>query len=496
MLKFLVYFLGWSAIALSGWIRRNFGDPTIDQVLYHLNFSDGVAVRMSEIFLFTFAVEVVLLALALAAVSALLHQAAAQARPAWRDNVLRVVPHVALVVGIASVLMQFSAFSYAAAQLESDRFKAAYLDPALVRMKDGTRRNLVLIYAESMEETYSNPDLFAADLLAPLRQLGGQSFGSYLEAPGANWTIAAIVATQCGVPLSVYSEYDIKRRGNERVFLPGATCLGDLLQARGYRNVFLGGAPLAFSGKGAFLQDHGYQETFGRNQWMRLGAKPEEFNVWGLYDGALFERARDKLDALHASGQPFNLTLLTLDTHNPHGFLSPTCRSRGATDFEGIVACSSGELAAFVKFIQAKGYLKDTEVVILGDHLAKPNSVSDKLESEPKRRILNLFFGPTRIRPSGQALVAFDMYPTLVELLGIDVDGGRLGLGFSAMGDDHDAPLPAQGVDRIDAAALRGSATYRNLWHHVSIPAAAKTGEAQAPDQPEARMRLTRAVVE
>ena len=419
---------------------------------------------MSGVFLLTFIVEVLLFPLALALATALLHRAVAQVRPGWRDNVvLRAAPHLAVLAGIASLLLQFSVFSYAAAQLDGDRFAQAYVDPGQVRVTQVSKRNLILIYAESMEETYGNPELFGTDLLAPLRQLGAQSFDSYREAPGTEWTIAAIVATQCGVPLSVYSEYDLKHRSDERVFLPGATCLGDLLQARGYRNVFLGGAPLSFSGKGAFLHDHGYQEAYGRTQWMQHGAKPHELNAWGLYDSALFERARDKLEALHASGQPFNLTLLTLDTHNPHGFLSPSCRDRGAKDFAGIVACSGAELAQFVKFAQAKGYLKDTVVVILGDHLAKPNPAEDKLRLQEKRRMLNLFLAQPRLQRTAQELAPFDMFPTLVELLGMQVDGGRLGLGFSAVSDRREV-LSAERSGRDDLSSLRGSAVYRDLW--------------------------------
>lgn len=496
MFKIVVYFLGFSGMALAGWIRRNFGEPTIDQVLFHLYFSDGAAVEMSGIFLFTCIVEVLLVPLALAAAAAWLHHGVAQLRPAWGHKMLRAVPHLAVAAGIASLLLQFSVFSYAAAQLEGDRFAQAYVDPARVRLTDGAKRNLILIYAESMEDTYGNSDLFGTDLLAPLRELGGQSFASYSEAPGANWTIAAMVATQCGIPLSVYSEYDIKRRGQERVFLPGARCLGEILQARGYRNVFLGGAPLSFAGKGAFLRDHGYQESYGRRQWKELGAKAEEFNVWGLYDSALFKRARDKLQTLHASGQPFNLTVLTLDTHNPNGFLSPSCRNRGATEFAGIVACNSGELAQFVKFVQAKGYLKDTTVVILGDHLAKPNPVADKLQLEDKRRIFNLFIAQPQFRPSTQELIPFDMFPTLVELLGIDVDGGRLGLGFSGVADDLDEG-PPQRVGMVDVATLRGSAAYRRLWRPRHQAASLTSPDAGGlSSQPGARIRLTSAVVE
>jgi phosphoglycerol transferase len=262
------------------------------------------------------------------------------------------------------------------------------------------------------------------------------------------------------------------------VFLPRATCLGDLLQARGYRNVFMGGAPLSFAGKGSFLRDHGYAEVYGREEWQRAGIRPGELNEWGLYDSALLERARARLEVLHASGQPFNLTLLTLNMHNPHGFMSNRCRSRGARDFEGIVGCTSDQLAEFVRFVQARGYLKDTTVVILGDHLAMPNSVYDKLQQAGERKIFNLVLAepPLPLPPDKQALLPVDFFPTLVELVGFPVAGHRLGLGYSALGDATVQPVqrPAQALP-----TLNGSAVYRHLWEPM-MDAQAKPGAGLA----------------
>ena len=79
--------------------------------------------------------------------------------------------------------------------------------------------------------TYADASLFGTDLLQPLHALGGQRVPAYRQSPGATWTIAAMVATQCGVPLTVYSEGDVRHDGNARTFLAGATCLGDILQA-------------------------------------------------------------------------------------------------------------------------------------------------------------------------------------------------------------------------------------------------------------------------
>ena len=50
---------------------------------------------------------------------------------------------------------------------------------------------------------------------------------------GANWTIGGIFASQCGYPLTVAYNMTGFKTGNQLAmfdeFLPGATCIGDLL---------------------------------------------------------------------------------------------------------------------------------------------------------------------------------------------------------------------------------------------------------------------------
>lgn len=459
--RFLYYMAGFVAIGLAGWIGRTFGEPSIDQIAYHLRYSEGAAVQMSRIFLMTFAMEVLLFPMLGALAAAFVHGELIRLTPHRTQLLVRVGPPLTIAAGLAMLLLQFSAFSYAAAYFEPDRFADQYVDPLKVKLEVERRRNLILIYAESLEETYGDSSIFGRDLLQSLHALDGQRLGDYKPAPGTNWTIAGMVATQCGVPLMVYSEFDVKRREGERVFLPRATCLGDMLQARGYRNVFMGGAPLSFAGKGSFLRDHGYVEVYGREEWQKSGIRPEELNEWGLYDSALLRRARDRLEQLHASGQPFNLTLLTLNMHNPHGFLSNRCRARGARDFEGIVSCTSDQLAEFVGFVRAKGYLKDTTMVILGDHLAMPNPVYDKLQRAGERRIFNLVVAEPAPSVQQRELLPFDFFPSLVELAGFSVGGRRLGLGFSAIGEPRS--LAAESSAR-KTPSLNGSAAYRRLW--------------------------------
>lgn len=237
-----------------------------------------------------------------------------------------------------------------------------------------------------------------------------------------------------------------------------------MLRAQGYRNVFLGGAPLSFAGKGRFLRDHGYEETWGREEWERAGVKPGELNAWGMYDSALFERARAALDRLHAGKQPFNLTLLTLDTHQPFGFLSNSCRQRGAANFQGIVSCASQQIAEFIAFAQARGYLEDTTIVVIGDHLAYPNPIYDRLQKAGDRRgMFNLFIGRDLPKANTAELLPFDLFPTLLELVGVRVNGDRLGLGYSAVGEPE-AVRPQGWTERWSKVVVRSSARYDQLW--------------------------------
>lgn len=361
-------------------------------------------------------------------------------------------------------------FSWIGYHFAEDRFAHEYVPPDATRLTAHAPKNLVLVYVESLEETYGDAGLWGRDLLQPLRSIGGTSFATYRPAPGATWTIAGMVATQCGVPLRVASPLDF-RTGSAigPAFLPGAGCLSDILHGMGYRNVFLGGAPSSFAGKGRFLRDHHYDEVHGREEWERRGLPKEAFNFWGLFDEALYAQAKTRLAQLHRSGQPFNLTLLTLDTHNPDGFLSPGCRRRGVARFEALVECASDQLADFLRFIEQGGYLKDTNVVVIGDHLAVHNAVDATLRQARERRIYNRFIARDLPPKNTEVILPFDLFPSILEFIGIDVEGDRLGLGYSAF----NAPATGRPDGRLvglTLPSLAGSSSYGRLWSAPPAP--------------------------
>ena len=482
-LRFLAYLLAFVLFAMALWIAANFGQPSLEQLLYHAQFGAQGLMDTDSQLIKSFVIWCLLLPLLAAFLLVLLEYSIAMflvygsshwiTTPARRANV-RVLsvfywfishraPLYFIISAAAYFSFQFSVNVFIHNQFGEDYFSAHYLNPAKVKISALKPKNLVLIYVESLEDGYQHPHIFGKNLLASLDGLPGQQFARYKSAPGSWWTIAGITATQCGVPLKTISMYDGNEQGHViKQFLPNATCLGDILHQAGYTNVYMGGDGLDFSGKGMFFKNHHYHEVYGKDELKTQLVNPE-FNYWGLYDDDLLYLAKRKLEALHAKGGKFNLTITTIDTHGPDGHFSKYCKAHGAKVFEDIVSCTADQVAEFVMFMQKKNYLKDTQVVIIGDHLAMENPVYGKLHEAKPRLIYNKFVGRRVFEKNREEVLPFDMLPSILEFIGFHVEGGKLGLGVTGF-SKLDVSQMLMDDAEMDENLLNRSEQYLELW--------------------------------
>ncbi|MGM0983734.1 MAG: sulfatase-like hydrolase/transferase [Pseudomonadota bacterium] len=315
---------------------------------------------------------------------------------------------------------------------------AGYVHPTMPRLVEGGEapKNLVLIYAESLERTYFDEAVFPG-LLPRLgeRQHTGLNFTGIDQLPGMGWTVAGMVGSQCGVPLGRSPGWT--SQGSASDFLPLATCLGDLLSDAGYSLHYMGGAESDFAGKGRFYQSHGYTHIEGRKELHPRQADPDYENPWGLYDDALLPMVAARFDELSARDAPFVLTTLTLDTHHPNGHRSASCEPSRYADGNNpmlqAVHCSDRLLDELIAHILGSPHAEDTLVVLMSDHMAMRNSASETLEQHPRRNlflVLGEEVAPQEVTRAGSQL---DIAPTLLPLLGFDIEA--LGLGRNLLGE-------------------------------------------------------------
>lgn len=332
------------------------------------------------------------------------------------------------------------------------------------------KRNLVLIYVESLENGYRNQEIFGKNILSELDSNIGLEFKKYEQVFGVGWTIGALVSTQCGVPLRPSQDVIkfILQQGNdgnvqgERAaeFMSGFTCLGDVLKRYGYKNVFMGGASGKFSGKEKFLKKHGYDQFYGREVWERLEEK--KYNGWGLYDDRLFANARQKVRELESAKEPYNLTILTVDTHHPEGFVNDDCKVRFPNaDFQNIVECTSIQVSSFVNYVRAN--YPNTDIVVIGDHLAMINPVIDKLNATGQRYIYNKFMMNDNLKKNRDLIHHYSILPTILYGLGFRFADARLGLGQSGFYTET-SEFALKQVEHIDENNALINTLYKNAW--------------------------------
>jgi phosphoglycerol transferase len=314
-------------------------------------------------------------------------------------------------------------------------FDSYYRDPKA--SSGGATRNLVLIYLEGLERSYFDEQRFPG-LITGLRALEKQaiSFTEVEQVAGTGWTIAGMVASQCGIPL--FAPSDGNAMSGMDGFLSAATCLGDLLKRDGYHLVYYGGATLRFAGKGKFYATHGFDEIAGRSELQPGLADAKYVNSWGLFDDTLFELAFDKYAELGRAQRKFALVLLTLDTHHPDGHVSRTCASTpygdGRNPILNAVRCTDRLVGDFVGRIRNSPWGKDTVIVLASDHLAMQNSAYERLAGGPRRNLL-MVLDPRlahgrRVATPGSML---DVAPTVMPFVGHDAE---VGLGTNLMSPD------------------------------------------------------------
>lgn len=477
-------------VATYGWLRSVFGNRlTVEQIFFHfdlgLNSLTGI-----DLYLILDAIRWVILPTV--AITAALYGTGLLIRPIATSMTshrllpmrgLRLASQLAgqFYLGLTSLglslflalftavlfLYQIELFHFIRISLGEDKFSALYHVPDVNHLSARpAKKNLLLIYVESLERTMGDAALVGRDAIAPIRQLDGTEIPTFPAAPGTHWTIAGMFSSQCGAPLKPFFANKFHSFATDD-FFPGAICLGDVLNASGYEQYFLVGHHLAYSGLDKFYRTHRYDHLLGREEWKQRGVDASEFSSWGfgLHDDVLLAQAKAVLREHGHKRTPFNLTLITQDNHFPHGIPSPRCTDdEKQGDFAGAFHCNSRFLANFVNDLKKEGLLNNTVVVLMGDHPFM-NSMKQSMQFRGDRHVYFKILSPLERSPARTAMTHFDVTPSLLDLLGLtDGKDTRFGLGISLF-----SSISAEAYERhlqavTDKSILNKSSSYEAFW--------------------------------
>ncbi len=328
-------------------------------------------------------------------------------------------------------------------------YETYYVDPKTVTITASDEpKNLICIYLESMETTFASSDVGGTrdvNYIPNLTALAKENLsfsnksdgliGGFRSPIGTTWTMAALLASTSGIPYSFPISGNTQDMYSEQ-FAPGLTTLGDVLAEKGYRQMFLCGSDAGFAGRKTYFEQHGNYEIYDLFSARENGDLPTDdyFNdFWGYEDQYLYEIAKRQLTELAAGDQPFNLTMLTVDTHFPEGDACSLCEAQYGTTLENALACADRQVADFVDWCRQQPFYEDTVIVITGDHPFMGTDFCGELD-EDERIVYNCFINTdTSYRGSHQNrdFTAMDLFPTVLAAMGFEIEGDRLGLGVN-----------------------------------------------------------------
>lgn len=325
-----------------------------------------------------------------------------------------------------------------------------YVDPSSVNITfPEQKRNLIYIFLESMEMTYAdkeNGGAFKQNVIPELTQLAQENEdfsgksnklnGGY-SMPGTTWTMGAMFGQTSGLPLSV--SIGANGMDTQDSFFPEITTLGDILQKEGYSQTLLIGSEATFGGRKLYFTDHGQYDIMDYDYAHDNGLIPEDYKVWwGYEDEKLFGFAKERLLELSQQDTPFNLTMLTVDTHFEDGYVCDLCPDTfGDNQYANVMACSSRQVKEFVDWIQQQNFAADTTIVISGDHPTMDSDFCEDVDKDYERRVYTTYINADAEKQTEKKrkYTVFDDFPTTLSAMGAQIEGDRLGLGtnlFSA----------------------------------------------------------------
>lgn len=342
------------------------------------------------------------------------------------------------------------------------------------------KRNLIYIFMESMEITYADeasggamqgnymPELTALALENIDFSDYGVLNGAY-TAVGTTFTTGGIVAQTAGTPINTLYMYNSsinEWKFGDDYLLQGAVTLGDLLDEQGYRQVFMLGSDAMFGGREPYFKGHGGYEIMDYNTAIETGKIPEDYKVWwGYEDIKLFDYAKEELLALAEGSEPFNLTLLTADTHYTDGYFCNECQSEYDEQYSNVIACSSKQVSEFVAWIKEQEFYENTTIVLAGDHLTMDSDyIAGQGVEEEQRRVYFAVINPTEgceDSESARRYSTMDFYPTTLAALGAKIEGNRLGLGVNLFSEEQTLYEEYE-QEYLDTELLKRSDYYAN----------------------------------
>lgn len=429
------------------WLMDSWANLTIEELIYHLTVSlEGTNSDVVWYAILHYGLFALLLVMIAAVIFFILNKRGIRTRWLYAGMLLFMV--VLSSVCFRSLDKKMGAVDYIKGLMFPSTFiEDNYVSPSEVEITfNGEKKNLIYIYLESLEVTFTDKEdggAFQQNIIPEIVDLSreGEDFSGdseYINGAislyGATWTMGGMFAESTGLPLKTGS-VNANYISSQNSIYPSVVAIGNILEDEGYNNELLLGSSAGFGGRRQFYEEHGNYFMFDYYYALDQGYLPPDYKVfWGFEDIKLYEFAKAEVERLHNEGKPFNLTMLTVDSHFEDGYRCELCGDAyyGGDQYSNVMACASSQVYNFICWLKEQDYYKDTVIVLSGDHPTMDMDFCANVSDDYQRKVITVLLN-SDVKPEDPSLnrvySTMDLFPTTLAAMGAEISGDRLGLG-------------------------------------------------------------------
>ena len=294
--------------------------------------------------------------------------------------------------------------------------------------------NVIIVFLESWSGAYMAPYGYGKRTTPFFDQLLEISVTARAMLAGGHRTTEGMFATLCSwqnplgktVAQTQLQNYDYH-------------CLPRILADRGYSSAFFQSTLKNTSGTGAFAQLLGYHESYGKKDF---GITRYPTNSWGYHDPDLYEFSLAKMRGMT---QPFLIGINTNSTHDrslPDGVERPFTGDGNLTNYFNALHFSDRALEEFVANLEKEGLMKNSILVLVGDHAGVTPSFPMAKYMVP----FAILAPDTQAINSNHIASQRDIAPTVLQMLGLPVPKHFTGISLLKSNGESFADYYHQGL--------------------------------------------------
>lgn len=352
----------------------------------------------------------------------------------------------------------------------TDIYEKYYVDTNKVKLTmPKKKRNLIVIYLESMEASLfskENGGAFEKSIIPELEEVAKNniSFSNTSKLGGGytltltSFTMSSLVASTTGTPINIklFNGYN-----NTKPFMENVNSLGNILQDNGYNLELMQGSEKEFGALDLYVKYNGNYIVFDNNTAKEKGLVDKDYFVWwGIEDKKMIEYSKEELLKLSKEEEPFAFILFTMDTHFKDGYLDPSCKNTYKEHLGSTYDCSSKMIDEYLKWLSEQDFYKDTTIVLMGDHQVMQDSFYKDHKDYDRvnyNAIINSAVEPKETK--NRLFSQFDMYPTILASMGIEIEGNKMGFGVNLYSDEK-TMIEVTGKEKFDKELKKSSKYY------------------------------------